>query len=162
MGEGGKESATEKASCAPATPYGKSKLTAQRFVISGNYIPEPVVLRLSMVYGRTHKGNLPRMLKGISKGTFPPLSELSNSRSMVHVDDVVQALILASSKPAAVGQPYIVTDGQAVSTSQLYDWMCEALNKPRPSWSIPISVLKAIALTGDVILGTRPSPCIRL
>lgn len=96
--EGGVKIRDETSACHPTTPYGKSKLAAEHLVINGGYVPEPVVLRLSMVYGCSHKGNLPRMVEAIAKGRFPPLPELGNRRSMVHVEDVVQALLLAGGK----------------------------------------------------------------
>jgi len=149
MGEGGDVCQDETVSCHPETPYGKSKLAAERLVLEGGYVPEPVVLRLSMVYGASRKGNLPRMIEAVAKGRFPPLPEVGNRRSMVHVEDVVQAALLAAGKPAAVGQTYIVTDGQGCSTRQLYEWICEALDKPVPAWTIPTGLLKVLAKVGD-------------
>jgi len=149
IGEGGDVCQDETATCCPKTPYGRSKLAAERLVLEGGYVPEPVVLRLSMVYGSSHKGNLPRMIETVAKGRFPPLPEAGNRRSMVHVEDVVQAALLAAEKPEAAGQTYIVTDGQAYSTRQLYEWICKALDKPVPAWTIPIGLLKVIAKVGD-------------
>ena len=151
MSEGGDACQNESEVCHPETPYGRSKLAAERLVLEGAYVPEPVVLRLSMVYGPSRKGNLPRMIEAVAKGRFPPLPEVGNRRSMVHVEDVVQAALLAAEKPVAVGQTYIVTDGQACSTRQMYEWICEALDKPVPSWTIPTGLLKMLAKVGDGI-----------
>ena len=155
MGEGGLECFDESASCVPETPYGSSKLAAEKLVLEGGYVPEPVVLRLSMVYGNSEKGNLPRMIEAVAKGRFPPLPEAGNRRSMVHVDDVVHAAILAAEKTEAIGQTYIVTDGTPYSTRQIYEWICEALGKPVPGWSIPMPVLRMLARVGDGIGGVR-------
>ena len=151
MGEGSDDCKDESAPCHPETPYGKSKLAAERLVLEGGYVPEPVVLRLSMVYGASRKGNLPRMIEAVAKGRFPPLPEFGNRRSMVHVEDVVQAALLAAEKPQAVGQTYIVTDGQDYSTRQLYEFICEALGKSVPAWTIPPWVLTVLAKVGDGI-----------
>jgi len=151
MGEGGDACQDESMTCRPETPYGKSKLAAERLVLEGGYIPEPVVLRLSMVYGFSRKGNLPRMIEAVAKGRFPPIPEVGNQRSLVHVEDVVQAALLAAGKKAAVGQTYIVTDGYACSTRQLYEWICEVLDKPVPAWTIPPGLLKVLAKIGDGI-----------
>lgn len=151
MGEGGDICLDEQAACEPETLYGKSKLEAERLVLEGGFVPEPVVLRLSMVYGPTRKGNLPRMIESIRKGRFPPLPETGNKRSMVHVDDVVRAATLAADRGSAIGQTYIVTDGQACSTRQIYEWICEALGRTIPNWKIPMPVLKDLAKIGDGI-----------
>ena len=151
INEGGPDCLDEQSPCQPTTPYGKSKLMAERLVLEGNYVPEPVVLRLSMVYGPSQKGNLPRMIEAVSKGRFPPIPEFGNHRSMVHVDDVVQAAILAAEKPEAIGQTYLVTDGQPYSTREMYEWICQALEKPVPSWKIPKIGLCILAKIGDAI-----------
>jgi len=151
MGEGSDVCQDESVQCRPETPYGKSKLAAERMVLEGGYVPEPVVLRLSMVYGSSRKGNLPRMIEAVAKGHFPPFLEVGNQRSIVHVEDVVQAALLAAEKPVAGGQTYIVTDGQACSTRQMYERICEALDKPVPAWTIPIGLLKVLAKVGDGI-----------
>jgi len=135
----------------PDTPYGKSKLEAEKLVLYGGYVPEPVVLRLCMVYGPGAKGNMQKMLQAIAKHRFPPLPEVNNKRSMVHVQDVVKAAILAAEGPEAVGQTFIVSDGHSYSTRQIYDLMCQALGRRPPKWSIPIPCLRALGLAGDAI-----------
>ncbi len=155
ISEGGDICLDEQAACEPETSYGKSKLEAERLVVEGGFVPEPVVLRLSMVYGPTYKGNLPRMIESISKGRFPPLPETGNKRSMVHVDDVVQAAILAAKRVEAVDQTYIVTDGTSYSTRQIYEWICHALEMPVPSWHVSMSVLQCMGKIGDGISRLR-------
>ena len=155
MHEGGPEYLDETSPCEPVTPYGKSKREAERLVLEGNYVPEPVVLRLSMVYGPSTKGNLPRMIESIAKRHFPPIPEFGNKRSMVHVEDVIQAAILAAEKPEAIGQTYLVTDGQPYSSRKLYEWVFQALGKPVPDWRIPEMVFRALAKIGDAIGALR-------
>lgn len=130
-------------------PYGLSKYEAEQLVLHGGYIPHPVVLRLSMVYGDTEKGNLPRMIKAVRRGIFPPLAESGNQRSMVHVEDVIASALLAAEKPEAAGQIYIVTDQQNYSTRQIYDAIRAALGKPPVAWSVPMPLLASLARLGD-------------
>jgi nucleoside-diphosphate-sugar epimerase len=135
----------------PDTPYGRSKLEAERLVLEGGYIPEPVVLRLSMVYGAGAKGNVNRMLKAVSRKRFPPLPEFGNRRSMVHVHDVVQAAVLAAQKREAIGHIFIISDGRAYSTRQIYECMCRFLNCPYPRWTVPKWSLRVLGFAGDAI-----------
>ncbi|WP_020484316.1 NAD-dependent epimerase/dehydratase family protein [Methylomonas sp. MK1] len=130
-------------------PYGLSKYDAEQLVLHGGYVPHPVVLRLSMVYGDTGKGNLPRMIRAIHRGIFPPLPKSENHRSMVHVKDVIASALLAAEKPEAAGQIYIVTDQQNYSTRQIYDAIRAALGKPPVAWSIPMPLLTSLAKLGD-------------
>ncbi len=155
MGEGGMVSLDEGSGIPPETPYGRSKLDAERLVLKGGYVSYPVVLRLSMVYGPIEKGNLPRMIHAIARGRFPPLPELENQRSMVHVDDVVRAAMLVAERPESAGGTYILTDGRTYSTRQMYEWICEALGKSVPSWYVPTFALRLLAMLGDGIGALR-------
>jgi len=155
INEGGSECLNEASPCDPVTPYGKSKLEAERLVLEGNYVPEPVVLRLSMVYGPSQKGNLLSMIEAIAKGHFPPIPEFGNQRSMVHVEDVAQAAILAAEMPEAIGQTFLVTDGKPYSTRELYEWICQALGRSVPAWQIPEVILRGLAIIGDAIGALR-------
>jgi len=142
---------TEADSLEPDTPYGRSKREAEKLVLGCGYVPEPVVLRLCMVYGAGAKGNMQRMLQAVSRNRFPPLPEVGNRRSMVHVQDVIQAALLAAEKPQAVGQIFIVSDARAYSTRQIYEWMCQALEQSSPRWTVPLWLLRSLSRAGDLI-----------
>jgi len=132
-------------------PYGESKYQAEQLVLHGGYVPHPLVIRPSMVYGNTDKGNLPMMIKAIRRGLFPPLPDTGNRRSMVHVDDLVRAALLAAESAQTAGKVYIVTDGQAYSTRQLYDEIRAALGKAPIAWALPYGLLQGLARLGDGI-----------
>lgn len=151
MGEGGATCLDETAECRPVTAYGKARHAAEQLVLDNVNDFSATVLRLPMVYGPGCKGNLPRMIRAVARGRFPPLPETGNRRSMVDVRDVVQAALLAAGNPAAAGKTYIVTDGQAYSTRQIYEWICAALERPVPRWTVPLAWLRAAAGAGDAI-----------
>lgn len=109
------------------------------------------IIRPALVYGPDLKGNLGRMLRGIVKGWFPPLPETANIRTMVHIDDLVRAIILAAEKEEANGEIFIVTDGRHYSSREIYNEMCVAAGHQIPSWSIPVSVFLMLAKLGDLI-----------
>ena len=146
----------------PDDLYGRSKREAEQRLISiGKETGMRVtVLRPALVYGTAVKGNLRRMLQAIDSGRFPPLPETGNQRSMVCVDDLIDAARLAADSPQADGQVYIVSDDVRYSTRQLSDWMHEALGRKPPAWSIPVFVLRTGALLGDAMeaVSGRPLP----
>ena len=151
VGEGEAMQIDESFGLEPESPYGQSKLGAEQLVLQGGYVPHPVVIRPCMVYGRSNKGNLPRMIKAIRQGIFLPLPENHNKRSMVHVEDVVQAAILAAEKNQAAGQIYIVSDGQVYSTRQIVDWIREGIGKSVCAFSVPTIFLQLLGFIGDLI-----------
>ncbi len=153
MGEGGSRCLDESFDGPPETPYGRSKREAERAALeigrqTGLHV---TCLRFPLVYGPGDKGNLFRMIAAIDRGVFPPLPDLGNRRSMVHVVDAVQAAVLAVSVPPAKGQCYIVTDGCAYSTREVYELICRALGKPVPGWHVPLLMLKTLGKAGDAI-----------
>ena len=154
MREAENEILDERDSPRPKTPYGASKLEAENLVLNSK-IPHVSIIRPAMVYGPGNPGNLGKMISGVQKGYFPPFPKINNQRSMVHVEDVVQAALLAAENPQAHKQVYIVTDGQAYSTRQIYEWICQALGKPIPNWSVPLPVLHGLAKIGDGIGAVR-------
>ena len=143
----------------PKTVYGITKKAAEELVLRGGFVPEPVVLRLCMTYGAGNKGNLSRMLKAVAGHRFPPLPEFGNRRSIVHVEDVVQAALLAASSPAAIGEAFFVTGGEPYSTRRIYEIMCNGLGQGCPPFAIPAWFLVGFAWLGDLFgktTGRRP------
>lgn len=160
MGEGSEECIDETVMALPVTEYGRAKFEAEQLVLAlgcdrGMHV---CVLRLPLVYGPGIKGNLLKMIMAIDSGRFPPLPEVHNKRSMVHVDDVVQALRLAVENPKANGEVYLVTDGRAYSTHEIYVFIRRALGKTELSWTVPLGALRAVAHIGDVIGHIRARP----
>ena len=153
MGEGGDRCLDETFGGPPETPYGRSKLEAERLVLEiGRRAGfHAACLRFPLVYGPGNKGNLYKMIAAVDHGTFPPLPELGNRRSMVHVADVVRAALLAADQSAANGRCYIVTDGRGYSTRELYELICRALGKRIPGWHVPLWTLKVLGRAGDAI-----------
>tara|TARA_Y100001970_G_scaffold161241_1_gene197233 strand:- start:5001 stop:5909 length:909 start_codon:yes stop_codon:yes gene_type:complete len=106
------------------------------------------ILRPSLVYGPNVKGNLQAMQSAIKRGWFPPLPKLSNCRSMIHVDDVARSLLFIALNDKTNGEIYIATDGKTYSSSDIYEEFCTLLGKRIPSWRIPLTFLKFLALFG--------------
>lgn len=152
MGEKTDEYLDETAECRPVTGYGKAKYEAERLVLEANrHGIASTVLRLPMVYGPGCKGSLPRMIQAIALGRFPSLPDTGNKRSMVDVRDVVQAAVLAATNPVSGGRIYIVTDGQAYSTRQIYEWICSAVQRPVSPFIIPLPVFRIAGFIGDML-----------
>lgn len=153
MGEVTQSCLDESAQARPISLYGKAKLVAEVLMHEAGKVSgtETCSLRLPMVYGSNPAGSIMRMLAAIDRGWFPPLPENGNRRSMVHVDDAVQALMLAADSTAAAGNVYLVTDNQVYSTRQIYDAVCRALGKPIPRFNVPSWCISLAAFAGDLV-----------
>ena len=130
---------TEEDQGTPEGVYGRTKREAElRILEVGRQSGMSVsIVRSSLVYGPGVKGNMRMMLSGIEKGWFPPLPEIGNRRSMIHVEDLVRALLLVAIDERANGEIFIATDGQPYSSREIYEAMCHVLCKPVPQWHVP-------------------------
>ncbi len=140
---------TEQDQPSPDTPYGETKYEVEKTLLNETSI-DTVILRLSMVYGPHAKGNLTKMIHAVQSGIPIPLPDFGNKRSMVDVHDVVRAAVLASQNDTMHGV-YQVTDGNVYSTSQIINYIYEALGKKRPFLVLPKFVFILFARIGDLI-----------
>jgi len=154
VGDPGSHSVDEHWHAPPESPYGQAKRAAEERVLAVGRTTamHVVVLRPALVYGPGMKGNLPQLINAVRRGWLPPLPETGNRRSLVHVDDVVQALLLTAVHSAAAGQTYLVTDGQPYSGRELYLLICRMLDLPEPCWTMPASMLYGVARLMDSAL----------
>lgn len=150
MGESGGDVWDEFHACRPSTPYGISKLEAEKLLLKGRVSPCPVVLRPALVYGAGSRGNLDALVRAARMGILPRIKFPDNGRSMVHVNDIVQACLLAASNQLACGKTYIVTDGHNYSTNQILEWIHSALNN-EPKFALPYTFVRFGACCGDIL-----------
>ncbi len=135
----------------PSDPYGISKWEAEMGLhkIASETGLEVVVVRPTLVYGPGVKANFLNMMKIISRGIPLPLAFITNSRSLIYVGNLVDALATCSTHPGAAGQTYLVSDGEDVSTPELIRRTASALGVPARLFPVPVSFMKLVGkLTG--------------
>ena len=130
----------------PQDPYGVSKDEAEQALhrIAKQSGLEVVIVRPPLVYGAGVKGNFVQMLNVLSKGIPLPLTSIQNHRSLVYVENLVDALITCTTHPAAVGQTYLVSDGQDISTSDLLRELGVGMGQPARLFPCPPRLLEVV------------------
>ena len=91
------------------------------------------------------------MLSGVKKGWFPSLPETGNKRSMIHVDDLVRAILLVVKDNHTNGEIFIATDGIPYSSREIYNAMCGITAKSIPKWSVPKTLFDLASLASPRI-----------
>lgn len=135
----------------PHNPYSVSKYEAELTLehISGKTGMEVVMVRAPIVYGPGNPGNFLSLLKVIHRRTPLPLASIQNKRSLIYVENLVDALAVCATHPDAAGQTYLVSDGEDVSTSELIRRTAAALGIRARLLPFPVSVMRLIGkLTG--------------
>jgi nucleoside-diphosphate-sugar epimerase len=144
---------TERDAPAPSDPYGVSKMEAEEGLmeLARNTELEVVIVRPPLVYGPGAKGNFASMLNLVTRQLPLPLGSVNNKRSLVALDNLVDLIITCVEHPAAANQVFLVSDGQDVSTTELFRAVARAMGKSSRLLPIPASVL----VIGAAVLGKK-------
>jgi nucleoside-diphosphate-sugar epimerase len=131
----------------PCDAYGQSKLEAEQclLAIAATTGLQVAILRPVLMYGPNVKGNLDRLMRWVRAGVPLPLASVDNRRSLLGVENFVDAMLLAAGHPRAAGRTYLVSDGQDLSTPALIRRMARALGRAPRLVPVPPSMLTAVA-----------------
>jgi UDP-glucose 4-epimerase len=155
MGEGGEGIIyRESDACMPGDAYGKSKFKAELELlkIAADSDLQVVNLRPPLMYGPGVKGNMATLIRLVKTFPFLPLGGLKNRRSFMAIHNfasAVQAVLEADEVGSAT---YLVSDGEAVSTSELIDRILQAYSPGCRNFALPEicwKILTKIPLVAD-------------
>lgn len=143
---------------APLDPYGVSKLEAERALqaLAAKTGMDVVIIRPVLVYGPGVKANFRSMMGWLNKGVPLPLGAITNKRSLVALDNLVDLIVTCLHHPAAANQVFLVSDDEDLSTSDLLRRMARALGRPARLLPLPMWLLSGTAqLLGKKALSQR-------
>ncbi len=128
----------------PEDPYGISKCEAEVGLreIANQLQLQVVILRSPLVYGPGVKGNFRSLLKLVDRRVPLPLKAAANRRSLLYLGNLVDAIRLSLSHPAASGGTYLLRDGEDLSTAELVRRLAAALGRRTALFPVPASLLK--------------------
>ncbi|CAD7811237.1 N-acetyl-alpha-D-glucosaminyl-diphospho-ditrans, octacis-undecaprenol 4-epimerase [Chryseobacterium aquaeductus] len=136
---------------APKTPYGKSKLEAENYLLSKEL---PIgkrlfIIRPCMIHGPGNKGNLNLLYKIVEKGLPWPLAAFKNSRSFLSIDNLnflISQMLVKENLSSGI---YNFADDKAISTNELISTVNVALGKNAKLWKISKNLIIKTAALGD-------------
>lgn len=128
----------------PCDSYAASKLAAEEGLreVAGL---EPVIIRPPLVHGPHAKGNLARLCQLARLGLPVPLAAIENRRDLIGVSNLASLIECCVRHPRAPGQVFLASDGEALSTPQLYRAIAEALDRPARMFGVPTGLLRVLA-----------------
>ncbi|WP_017295910.1 NAD-dependent epimerase/dehydratase family protein [Geminocystis herdmanii] len=142
----------------PMDPYGQSKWEAEQelFKLAQETDLEVVIIRPPLIYGAQVKANFLQLMKIIDKGLPLPLGAINNSRSLVYVGNLIDAILTSIHHPNAKNQTFIVSDGEDLSTPELIRRIGKAMDKSPLLLPFPPNLLKlGTKLLGKGDVGDR-------
>ncbi len=138
---------TEKDRAAPVDAYGISKYEAEVGLrrVAEETGMEVVIIRPVLVYGPGAKGNFLSMLHWLHKGIPLPFGAITNARSLVSLDNLVDLIITCLHHPAAANQTFLVSDGEDISTTQLLQYTASAMGVSSRLMPVPALMIQVAA-----------------
>ena len=134
----------------PKTPYGRSKLAAEQYLLSQK-LPEGkrlFVVRPCMIHGEGNKGNLNLLYKIVKKGIPWPLAGFENRRSFLSIDNLNYLIINIINNKNIPSGIYNFADDQTISTNRLIEIIAETLNKKPVFWALSQNFITRAAKIG--------------
>jgi UDP-glucose 4-epimerase len=145
--ESGTSPFTEQDEPRPEDAYARSKWRAEDALdqVSAQTGLPVVVLRIPLTYGPGVGGNFRALAQLANSGWWLPFGALANRRSLLHVDDLADAILLAAAHESAPGHTWNVAHPEPVSTARLVGAMRAALGRPRRLFACPPALLEGFA-----------------
>lgn len=137
---------TEDSIPMPQDAYAVSKLHAElalKQVAEGSGM-EFVILRPPLIYGPGVKANFFNLIKLVDSGLPLPFAKLENRRSLLYIGNLVDAIAVCVDHPAAAGQTFLLSDGEAISTPALVRKLGNALGRPDRLWPMPLALMSSL------------------
>jgi nucleoside-diphosphate-sugar epimerase len=143
---------TEEMRPNPQTPYGKSKLEAENYILNQivSADKQVYILRPAMIHGPGNKGNLNLLYQLINKGLPYPLGAFQNQRSFTSISNltfIIEHLL----KSDIQSDVYQVADNESLSTNEIVNLMAEVIGRKPRIWNLPVGLVKIMAQTGDLL-----------
>jgi len=164
MGEGGENLIyDENTICQPEDAHGRSKFKAEIELvkIAGQKGLPVVILRPPLMYGPNVKGNMASLIKLVRKMPMLPLGGLNNRRSFLGLKNFSSAVLAVLESERVNAGTYMLSDGEAISTSELIDRMievfapgCRNITLPKAFWQLlgkmPLLAARVRRLSGSL------------
>lgn len=132
---------------APVADYAVSKYEAEQALLQllQTTRTELVIIRPPLVYGPDAPGNFGRLLRLVASGLPLPLGRISNRRSLIARENLVDFIVTCISHPKAAGEVFLVSDGDDLSTTELVRQLAKGMGKSLLLLPVPTSALKFAA-----------------
>ncbi len=139
----------------PGDIYQKTKLEGENLVVDFyNKTKLPVVIiRPTAIYGPGDY-RLLKLFKLAAQKLTLVLGKGNIFYHMVHIDDLVDAFILASEKEEAVGQKFIIGSNEVLTLNEILEMIADILNKPLSRLHLPIKPFVYLSRACEKICGT--------
>jgi nucleoside-diphosphate-sugar epimerase len=134
----------------PVEAYGRSKLQAEQAVARYRSDLPITILRPAAVYGPRDRDFLAAFKQASGRVALHAVPR-DHSFSLLHVTDLVDALLRAAERPVAAGRTYFLADEAPVTWGELYDEIAAAAGSRPLQLQVPHAAVRLAAHAGDLL-----------
>jgi nucleoside-diphosphate-sugar epimerase len=115
----------------PCGAYAKSKCSAEKglWEISKSTTMDVVIIRPPMVYGKDAPGNFSNIIKLLNAVRILPFASIKNSRTFLHIDNLVALISICIVHQNAANQLFLVGDAEDISTPSFIKLTSDSMGK---------------------------------
>jgi nucleoside-diphosphate-sugar epimerase len=121
----------------PDNIYGKTKLEGEIAALAFREQVPVTVIRIPETYGPGDR-RLLKLFKAIQRGVFVTIGSGKNLHHLIYIDDLIDAFFLATEKPAAEGNVFLVAGKEPVSTNEMVSAVARAVGGKVPRVHLPL------------------------
>ena len=135
--------------------YARSKFEAEKVLLQDYEVHNSAnlhitILRPTNVYGPSMKGNIAGLFRRIKRGELPILPVLKNRISLISVNDLCRAALLAAHGSQESGEIYTLTDGELYTPNRIQDATYKALGRKKAGFRSPIMLFFAASVVAHI------------
>lgn len=137
----------------PITAYGRSKLAGEQYCLQRVNNLDILTLRAPAVYGPRDRDLFLCFLLA-ARGILPVPRGPERLLQFIHVNDLVDALLLAATTPTTTGI-YHVAEPQSYAWSEITNWLAQAVGRRVRAVRIPAWLVRTAATVSEFVAMTR-------
>lgn len=138
--------------------YGRSKLASETFARAYCSTLPLVFLRFGMVYGPGFEEGYFPVLDYIRRGRMRIIGSGSNRIPLLHINDAVQAILLALDKPTPPCREYNIVGAEQLTQKELLFMAAAELGVSPPSKSMPAPIALLLAKARSLLSKPKFTP----
>jgi nucleoside-diphosphate-sugar epimerase len=133
----------ETVPCYPKGPYAMSKWkgelrATERMADERGFL---TILRFATIYGEGDRGNVARLIRALESKRFIWSGSGQNKKSLIYKEDAARACLCALDRHESAVEVFNVSAPPS-TMREIVTPICEALGRPVPRLSLPLSVLR--------------------
>ncbi len=137
--------ADERTPTSPDDIYGETKLAAEKEAQSYSSKIPITILRPGVIYGEGFDDAYLAILARLEKGNMPYIGNAENHIPFVHVNDIVESIMLSLKKKLDSGSKYVIVGKESLTQKDIFMMACAFLEVDPPENHVSPGMAKLFA-----------------